>query len=429
MDRRRVVITGLGVLAPNGIGKEDFWATIVNGKSGIKRITRFDPSPFKSQIAGEINNFVPEKFMEHQQARRMDRFAQFAVAATNLALKDANIDTEYISTAAIGTIIGTAVAGFSFAEEEHDTFRKKGPRKISPFLAAAVFPTAASGQVAITLKTHGPTYTVSSGCASGALAIGTAFGMIRRSESDIMIAGGADAPLTPLVFGSFDIINSLSTSNARPEKAMRPFDKKRDGTVVSEGAGIVILEELNHAKDRGAHIYAELIGFGNTNDGHHITQPLLSGKYAIEATKMALNDANAKPEEIDYINAHGSATLYNDPVETKIIKEVFGRRAYEIPVSAIKSVIGHTQGAAGAVEAIACCLTLERNILPPTINYEFVDPECDLDYVPNKAREKEADVVVSNSFGFGGSNVILVFRKYQKKTLRKYWLNRILTKK
>lgn len=424
--KRRVVITGLGVLAPGGIGKEEFWKTVVNGKSVIGRVTRFDPSVFKSQIAGEINNFVPENFMDHQQARRMDRFAQFAVAATNLALKDAYMDEEYVASQTIGAIVGTAVAGFSFAEEEHDTFRKRGPRRISPFLAAAVFPTAASGQVAIGFKLHGPCYAVSCGCASGALGIGLAFDMIQRGESDIMIAGGADAPITPLVFGSFDIINSLSVRNNQPEKAMRPFDKKRDGTVVSEGAGVIILEELKHALDRGAHIYAELSGFGSTNDGHHITQPLLSGKYAMEAIKTAMESAEIKPEEVDYISAHGSSTEFNDKIETKIIKEIFGKRAYEIPVSAIKSVIGHTQGASGAIKAIASCLTLENNLLPPTINYEFMDPECDLDYVANKAREKEINIILSNSFGFGGSNVILIFKKYSSKHHRPRWLSNVL---
>jgi len=423
--KRRVVITGIGVISPIGIGKESFWNNLINGVSGIKRITRFDPTPFRSQIAGEVNDFNPTKFMDPQQARRMDRFAQFAVAATNLALQDARVDNGWLATASVGDIIGTAVAGFSFAEEEHDTFRKRGARHISPFLAAAVFPTAAPGQVSINLKIHGPSYAVSAGCASGSIAIGHALNLIRAGTIDMAIAGGADAPITPLVFGSFDIIRSLSTQNYASGKSIKPFDKKRDGTVVSEGAGIVILEELNHALERGAHIYAEIIGFGNTSDGYHITQPLLSGKFAIEAIRIALKDAGIRGEDVDHINAHGSATEYNDAVETKIIKEVFGKKAYDIPINSIKSMIGHTQGAAGAIETIASALTLENNIIPPTINYENFDPDCDLDYVPNKAREKDVNIVVSNSFGFGGSNAILIFKKYSQKMQRKRWFMRL----
>ena len=429
MEKRRVVITGLGVISPIGIGKDKFWDNLLKGVSGIKKITRFDATPFRSQIAGEINDFEPEKFMEPQQARRMDRFAQFAVAATNLALQDAHIDTEWLATAFVGDIIGTAVAGFGFAEEEHDTFLKKGARHISPFLAAAVFPTAAPGQVSISLGIHGPSYAVSAGCASGAIAIGHALNLIRAGTINIAIAGGADAPITPLIFGSFDIIRSLSTENYASGKSIKPFDKKRDGTVVSEGAGIIILEELNHALKRGAHIYAEVAGFGNTSDGHHITQPLLSGKFAVEAIRIALKDADTGPDDVDHISAHGSATKYNDAIETKIIKEIFGKRAYDIPINAIKSMLGHTQGAGGAIEAIASALTLENNIIPPTINYENFDPDCDLDYVPNKAREKEVNIVVSNSFGFGGSNAILVLKKFNKKVTKHSIFSRILKQK
>lgn len=409
---RRVVITGLGVITPNGIGKGEFWKTITEGRSAIKKITRFDISRFRSQIGGEISNFDPEKFMKPQLVKRTDRFAQFAIAATQLALEDAGLTRKEVTKLNPGIIIGTAVGGFGFAEEQYEIFRQKGLRRINPFLAGAVFPTAASVQVAITFKLHGPCYTVCAGCASGALAIANAFQMIRNGQVDMMITGGVDAPLTPLVFGSFDILSSISERNDEPEKAMRPFDKKRDGTVISEGAGIVVLEERQEAIQRGAHIYAEIYGTGITNDGYHITRPSLSGKYAIAAIRRALEDSYIEPEEVDYINAHGSSTPYNDSIETYAIKQIFGSRAYQIPISSIKSVIGHTQGAGGAIEAVACCLTLQRNILPPTINYEFPDPECDLDYVPNKAREKEVNVAMSNSFGFGGSNVILVFKKY-----------------
>lgn len=409
-SRRRVVITGLGVIAPNGIGKDAFWKALKEGRSGIRKITRFDASSYPSQVAGEINGFDPTDYMNPKSARRMDRFAQFATAAARMAVEDAQLKIEKENCEKMGTIVGTAMGGYEFAEFQHGILLEKGLSRVSPFLLIAVFPSACSAQVALEFGLKGICETISMACASGTASVGNASETIRNGKMDIMIAGGSDATVTPLILASLCRGNSVSTYNHMPEKASRPFDKNRDGFVLGEGAGMVVLEELNHALDRGAHIYAEIVGYATTCDAYHMTNPLPNAKEASRAMKIALREASLDPKEVDYINAHGTSTPLNDKIETLAIRNVFGPYAYSLPVSSIKSMIGHLQGGSGAAEAIACCLAIEHGIIPPTINYENPDPECDLDYVPNKARKKNLNVVLSNSFGFGGANAVLILR-------------------
>lgn len=388
MKKRRVVITGLGVIAPNGIGKDAFWQALREGKSGIRKITRFDASSYPSQVAGEINDFDPTDYMSPKSARRMDRFAQFAVACARMAIEDAGLKIDKENAEKMGTIVGTAMGGYEFAEFQHGILLEKGLSRVSPFLLIAVFPSACSGQVALEFGLKGICETISMACASGTASLGNAFEAIRNGKMDVMIAGGSDATVTPLILGSLCRGNSISTHNHIPQKASRPFDRNRDGFVLGEGAGMLVLEELNHALGRGAYIYAEIVGYATTCDAYHMTNPLPNAKEASRAMKLALREAGLDPKEVDYINAHGSSTPLNDKTETLAIKNVFGRYAYSLPVSSIKSMTGHLQGASGAVEAIACCLAIQNGIIPPTINYENPDPECDLDYVPNKARKK-----------------------------------------
>jgi len=410
MKKRRVVITGLGVIAPNGTGKDAFWEALKEGKSGIRRITRFDASSYPSQIAGEVNGFDPIDYISPKSARRMDRFVQFAVAAAKMAIEDSKLKIE--NPERMGTMVGTAMGGYEFAEFQHGILLEKGLSRVSPFLMIAVSPSTCPAQISLEFGLKGPCAAISTACASGTNAIGNAFENICNNKTDIMIAGGSDATVTPLIFGCLCRGNAISTSNHIPEKASRPFDRNRDGFVLGEGAGMVILEELSHALNRGAYIYAEVIGYGATSDAHHMTDPLPNAREASRAIKLALRQANLHPQEVDYINAHGTATILNDKIETLAIKNVFGQYAYSLPVSSIKSMKGHLQGAGGGVEIVACCLAMKDGIIPPTINYENPDPECDLDYVPNKARKKELNVVLSNSFGFGGYNAVLVLRKY-----------------
>jgi 3-oxoacyl-[acyl-carrier-protein] synthase II len=412
---KRVVITGLGAIASNGIGKDAFWNALKEGKSGIKRITRFDASSYPSQIAGEIHGFDPADYMSPKSSRRMDRFCQLAVAAAKIATEDARLSTSQKNKASIGVVFGSAIGGVGFAELQCSLFMEKGLQRMSPYLAMTLFPGAASGQIAIELGITGYNNTFATGCA-GADAIGHAFHTIRNNLADVIICGAAECPIAPVTFGSFCVINALSThQNNEPWKASRPFDKERDGFVMSEGVGAVILEELSHALDRGAHIYAEIIGYGTTCDAFHMTQPSPEGEEAARAIQLALRDADIKPEEVDYINAHGTSTSLNDSSETKVIKKVFGEYAYRIPISANKSMTGHSIGAASALELIASVLTIQDQFLPPTINYEHPDPECDLDYVPNEGRKAKVNVILSNSFGFGGKNVALIIRKFEDK--------------
>ncbi len=405
------MITGVGVVTPLGIGKEAFWDGLANGRSGIRRITRFDPSDLSSQIAGEVPDFEPLDFMDRKDARRMDRFTQFAVAAAALALADAGLDDKVPLGERAGVLIGSGVGGIETLEEQALTLVTKGVSRISPFFVPMMIADMAAGQVSIIFGAKGHNACTVTACCSGAHSIGDAFRVIQRGDADIMISGGAEAPIAKLAMSGFCSAKTLSTRNHEPERASRPFDAGRDGFVMGEGSGIVILEELEHARARGAKIYAELVGYGATADAYHITTPAPEGEGAARAMQLALQDAGLTTDDVDYINAHGTSTKYNDYFETVAIKRVFGERAAAVPISSTKSMTGHLLGAAGGVELIASLLAMEHNLIPPTINYEEPDPNCDLDYVPNVARPKELNVVMSNSFGFGGHNAVLVVRK------------------
>jgi len=415
-QRRRVVITGLSVVAPNGIGKEAFWKALKEGKSGIVKISRFDASTYPSQIAGEVHGFDPMNYMSPKSAKRMDRFAQFGVAAAKMAIDDSGITISQKNNSSIGIVFASAIGGAIFGELQYGIAMEKGFQRISPYLAISLFPGAAAAQIAIELGVTGYNNTLSTACSAGGDAIGHALHAVRNNLADVIICGGADCPVGPVTIGSFSIIHALSTKwNNEPWRASRPYDKERDGFVMSEGAGVVVLEELSHALNRGSYIYAELIGYGTTCDAFHMTQPSPDGEGTVRAIRTALDDANIKPEEVDYINAHGSSTPINDGHETKVIKKVFGEHAYKIPLSSIKSMTGHSLGAAGAIESVASALTIQNQFLPPTINYEYPDPECDLDYVPNKGRKTKVNTLLSNSLGFGGKNVALIMKKFEEK--------------
>ena len=411
MDRR-VVITGYGVVSPIGIGIGDFWNSLASGKSGISRVSSFDASQFSSQICAEVKNFQPEKYVDKKKIRKMDRFSQLAFAAAKMAIENAKLDMEKEDPFRVGVIVGSGIGGLSTVAAEHRVLLEKGPRRVSPFMIPMLITNIAAGEIAIAYNIQGPNYSLSSACATSNHTVGDALRLIRYGDADVIIAGGSEAAVTPLGLAGFCSAKALSTRNDDPEHASRPFDKERDGFVMGEGAGIVILEALEHALSRGASIHAELIGYGATDDAYHITAPSPDGQSAARAMSNALADGGVKPEEVDYINAHGTSTPLNDKIETLAIKKVFGDYAYKIPISSNKSMIGHLLGAAGVVELIATILSMEKETVPPTINYEFPDPECDLDYVPNKARPKKIKVALSNSLGFGGHNATLVVRKY-----------------
>ncbi|MDY6856982.1 MAG: beta-ketoacyl-ACP synthase II [Thermodesulfobacteriota bacterium] len=413
--RRRVVITGLGVIASNGIGKEEFWNALVNGRSGIRRITRFDTSTYSSQIAGEVDRFDPLDYVSSKNVKRMDRFAQFAVACAKMAFEDSGLETIEKDRDKIGVVFSSAVGGVNFAESQYSVFLEKGLRRVSPFLAISLFAGASSSQIAIEMGLKGYSNTISTACAAGSDAIGHAFHAIRNNLADIIISGGAEAPIVPLTFGAFCVINGLSSAkNEQPDKACRPFDRERDGFVMSEGGGAIVLEELEHALKRSAHIYGEVLGYGTTNDGYSMIQPMPDGEQTAIAIKNAFQDANIQPEEVNYINSHGTSTPLNDKLETAVIKKIFGDNAYRIPINSTKSMTGHSLGSSGAIELIASALTLENQFIHPTINYENPDPECDLDYVPNKGRKSEVDMILSNTLSFGGKNVALVLSKFSE---------------
>ncbi|MFC1510774.1 beta-ketoacyl-ACP synthase II [Candidatus Margulisiibacteriota bacterium] len=409
MAKRRVVITGVGVIAPNGTGKEAFWNALTSGKSGISRITRFDPTPFHSQIAGEVKDFDPVDFISPKKMKQMDRFAQYGFVAARMAYEDAKFTQ--IEPKRAGIVVGTVLAGIEFSEKQYNIFCESGGKRVSAYAPMAVIINSCSSQIAIDLKFSGPSETISTGCASSASAIGRAVSLIRNNDLDVMIAGGAEAPIIPIVLGSFCAIRAVSRRNADPERACRPFDKERDGTVISEGAAMLVLEEYTHAVKRKAHIYAEIIGYGTTCDAYHMIQPSPSGIEAKRAIKLALEDSSIHPEEIDYINAHGSSTPQNDKIETEIIRGLFGEHSKNLAISANKSMTGHLQGASSALEIVASALTIRHKIIPPTINYEVPDPDCDLNYVPNQAIKKDVNTILSNSFGFGGKNAAIVMRK------------------
>ena len=412
MDERRVVITGMGVIAPNGVGIERFWDSLANARSGVGNITHFDASSHPSKIAGEVSDFDALEYMDPKSARRMDRFCQFTVACTRLALSDANLEISDENSERIGISLGSALGGFPRAEEQFAIFAEKGLRRVDPLLATKPFSGGATSQVSIQFGIRGHSTTIGGACAAGVDDIGYALYAIKNNLSDVMIAGAAEAPIAPLTLGAFCLIGAISKRNGDPTRASRPFDRERDGFVMAEGAGVLILETLEHALQRGVRIYAEILGYGTTNDAHHMVQPLPTGEQARRAIELALRAAKINPSEINHVNAHGSSTPLNDKIETKIIKQVFGEYAYKIPISANKSMTGHALGAGGAIELVAAVLTIKNQFIPPTINYEFPDPECDLDYVPNEGREATVTTVLKNSFGFGGKNSSIIIRKY-----------------
>jgi 3-oxoacyl-[acyl-carrier-protein] synthase II len=409
--RRRVALTGVGVITPIGTGKDRFWASLMEGRSGVRRITAFDPTPYDTQIAGEIPDFDPTTYMHRKEARRNDRFVQFAAAATRLALDDAGFAITPRNAERVGVIIGSGNGGARTWEEQHQVLLERGPGRVSAFFAPMIIINMASGVVSIATGAKGPNVSVVSACATGGHAVGDALRTIQNDEADAMICGGSEAAITPLSLASFCAMKAMSTRNDAPERAVRPFDAQRDGFVMGEGAGILLLEEWDHAHRRGANIYAEVVGYGKSADAFHITQPDPEGDGAARAMHNALRDARIEPAQVDYINAHGTSTFYNDKVETLAIKRVWGADARRVPVSSTKSMTSHLFGAAGAVEAIVCALVIERGMLPPTINYEVPDPACDLDYVPNTPRAARVDVAMSNAFGFGGHNAILILRR------------------
>lgn len=402
----------MGVVAPNGIGIENFWDSLVHGRSGIKLVTQLDVSSYPSKIAGEVEEFSPTNYMNPKNARRMDRFSQFAVACSKMALLDSNINLDRTEQNSMGVAVGSSVGGLPHAEEQHSIFLEKGLNRVHPLLSTRLFVGSCMNNICIELGIKGPCYSLSTGCATGADNIAFAFDIIREGKADWMLAGAVESPLSPLTFGSFCLIGILSTKNDPPHNTPKPFDKYRDGIVISEGGAVLILEELQHAFNRGAQIYAEIIGYGTTHDAYHITQPAPDGEQAEKAIRLALKDANIQPEEIGYICAHGSATILNDKIETMIIKKIFNTKIESILVSSIESMIGHPFGAAGALKVAASALAIKHGIVPPTINYEHSDPDCDLNYVPNEFIRREINFAISNSFSFGGKNSITVLKKF-----------------
>ena len=411
---RGVVITGVGPITAIGAGKEAFWESLRAGRGGIATVKKFDPTPYPTQMAAQLNGFDFSAYIDAKWSRRMDLTSQLAVSAAKMAVVDAGLDLDKADRERIGVVVGTAMAGQAFILEQHDVYKAKGPMKINPFTALTVFPDAPASFISIDLGISGPSFSLATACSSALDAVGYSFNAIRRGELDAIVMGGAEATVFPQAFSAFCMLRAMSQQNDEPERACRPFDKLRDGFVLGEGAGMLVLEDLDHAKRRGAHIYAEILGFGMTCDAYHMTAPEPSGRQAARAIRLALDDAGVKPQDIDYINAHGTSTPLNDKTETLVIKQIFGQDAYKIPVSATKSMIGHLIGAAGAVELIATVLSLEHQVIPPTINYEVPDPECDLDYVPNKARKHSINIALNNSQAFGGNNACVVIEKYQK---------------
>lgn len=410
---RRVVITGVGAITALGTSAETTWKACLAGCSGISTITGFDISGYSTRFAGEIKEWDPSPYMDKKEARRMDRFVQFAVAAARQAVGDSGLVIDEANRDRVGVYIGSGIGGLSTIEEQHKTLVERGPGRISPFLIPGIICDMGAGMVSIVLGARGPNSCVTTACATGNNNIGDAFRVIQRGDADAMIAGGAEAAVTPLGMAGFCAARSLSQRNEEPEHASRPFDASRDGFVMAEGSGIVVLEELEAAKARGAHIYAEVVGYGISGDAYHITAPAPDGEGAARAMQAALNDANMRAEDLDYINAHGTSTELNDKNETAAIKSVLGDYAYKVPVSSTKSMTGHMLGATGAVEAIVCALTIRDGMIPPTINYETPDPACDLDYVPNQARRAVVNATLSNSFGFGGHNATLILKRVQ----------------
>lgn len=411
--KNRVVITGMGVVAPNGIGLDEYWKALISGKSGIKKITFFDTTEHIVNIAGEIQNLSFENYIDPKEVRRSDRFVCLALIAADMALKDSGLNLEKTDLIRFGVIVGSGIGGIFTMEQQVTTFVQKGPKRISPFFIPMYIINMASGMISMRWALKGPNSAVVTACAAGTNAIGDAFKIIQRGDADIMIAGGTEAAITSAGMAGFANMKALSTRNDEPEKASRPFDKKRDGFVMGEGAGILVLESLEHATKRNARIYAEIAGYGMSADAYHITHPAPEGEGAVRSMRLAIKDAGLTPQHIDYINAHGTSTDLNDKFETKAIKTVFAEHAYQIAISSTKSMTGHLLGAAGGIECIATVMTIYSDTIHPTINYEFPDPDCDLDYVPNQSRKKVIRAALSNSFGFGGHNATLLLQKIQ----------------
>ena len=411
MKKRRVVITGIGPITPIGLTRDGFWSGLQWQRSAVRSLTRFDPSQFRSHNAAEINDFVPTDHLEQKRAKRLDRFGQFSVVGAQMALADANLDLSKEDKERVGANMGTALGGVSYAESQLAVYLQQGIRAVDATLALTVFGGAASCNIAIELGVMGPNSTNAMSCASGTIAIGDAFRQIRDGYADVMIAGGAEAPLAPLCFGAFALIRAMSTRNEEPESASRPFDKDRDGFVMGEGAAVVILEEYERAKARGARIYGEIAGYGITNDAHHMTAPRPDGSQAARAMRLALEDADVSADEIGYVNTHGSSTPLNDTTETMAIKQVLGDRAYRVPMSGTKGYYGHALGASGAIETAICALALEQEWLPPTVNLQVADEACDLNFLPKTGRKERVEHLLTNSFGFGGINAALVLRR------------------
>ena len=407
-------MTGLGAVTPIGIGKENFWNALIAGKNGIGKITRFDATGYTVQIAGEVPEFEPAQFIDKKELKRMDRYTQFALAATKLAIEDAKLDVAKIDGDRAGVYIGSGIGGMETLHNQYEKLFTKGANRISPFFIPMMIANMAAGNVAIAFGLRGVCECIVTACASGTNAIGDAFYTIQRGDADIIFAGGSEAAISPAGVSGFAAMKALCADhNDDPAHASRPFDKNRSGFVMGEGAGIILLESLEHAQNRGAHIYAEIVGYGRNDDAYHITTPAPGGTSQAKCMKLALDDAELKPEDVDYINAHGTSTQFNDKSETEAIKQLFGEHAYKIPVSSTKSMTGHMLGAAGGVEAIASILSIENNIVHPTTNYETQDEGLDLNYVPNAAQEHKVDVAISNSFGFGGHNACVVFKRFE----------------
>ena len=414
MSTRRVVVTGLGTLSPVGNTADEFWSSLLQGRSGVGLITRFDTTGYPTRIAGEVRNFDPLDFVDKKEARRLDPYLQYAVASSAMAVQDAALDTSKVDGTRFGVLIGSGIGGISTLLQSHKDLLEKGPDRVSPFFIPMLIANMASGLVSMRFGAKGPNSAVVTACATGNHAIGDSFRIIQRGDADIMIAGGSEAIIVPLTIAGFCSMKAMSTRNDEPTKAMRPFDATRDGFVAGEGAGILVLESLDHAVQRDARIYAEIIGYGMTGDAHHMTAPDPEGDGAARAMAAAVRDAGLDVSAVGYINAHGTSTQYNDKFETIAIKRVFGDHARRLAVSSTKSMTGHLLGAAGGIEAIATVLALHHGVLPPTINYETPDPDCDLDYIPNQARKQDVEVALSNAFGFGGTNATLAFRAYLK---------------
>jgi 3-oxoacyl-[acyl-carrier-protein] synthase II len=412
-DARRVVVTGVGAVTPVGNTAEEFWAALLQGKSGIGPITRFDAGPLPTKIAGEVKGFDPLRYIDKKDDRKLDPFLKYAIACAVMAVEDAGLNVERVDRTRFGVLVGSGIGGITTLLETHKILLEKGPDRVSPFFIPMLIINMASGLISMRFGAKGPNSSIVTACATGNHAIGDAMKIIQRDDADVMIAGGSEAIILPLTFAGFCQMKAMSTRNDEPTRASRPFDAARDGFVCGEGGGLVVLESLEHALARDARIYAEVVGYGMTGDAHHMTAPDPEADGAARAMSIAVRDAGIEPSTVGYINAHGTSTPYNDKSETMAIKRVFGEHARKLAVSSTKSMTGHLLGAAGGIEAIATVLAIHHGALPPTINYENPDPDCDLDYVPNQARKQDVDIALSNAFGFGGTNATLVFRKYR----------------